>query len=113
MNVILRGRVVEIVDVRADSVHQRRVQRVHPLAASQNVRGGLAGIRSQSLDGTIYRRIDAAAQRASDVIYDGPASLVTNVLRDALDPVGDYVRGERLRFKHCFWSDNPSLTIVQ
>ncbi len=36
MGVVLRRRVVVVVDVRADAVHQRRVQRIEPLHPSQH-----------------------------------------------------------------------------
>src|SRR5512142_1838540 len=102
MDVVLRRRVVEIVDVRADPIHQRSVQRVHALAASQNAGGGLAGIWAQSLDGAIHGRIDAAAQRASNVIDDRPAGFVAHVLGDAFNPACHDIRCERLGFEHCF-----------
>ena len=66
MHVVFRRSVVEIVDMRADAVHQRRVQRIEAFGASQNACGGRAGVRAEGADGDIDGFIVAASEGAAE-----------------------------------------------
>jgi hypothetical protein len=65
MNEILGQSVVVLVDVRADAVHQRRVQRVETLGAAEHAGRGVAGIGRHGSNRGIECRLDAAAERAA------------------------------------------------
>ena len=94
VDVILGRGVVVIVYVRADAVEQRGVQRVQPLRAAQHVGNLRAGERGHGPERDFHRGLARAAYRAADVVEQRAMRLVPHVLRDALEPAGDDVRGK-------------------
>ena len=71
MDVVLGRRVVVLVDVRADTVEKRRMQRIEGFAPAEHACSGFARERCERLDGDIERGFDAAAHGATEVIQYG------------------------------------------
>ena len=72
VNVVLRRGVVVIVDVRADSVHQRSVQRIGALGTAQNIRDGRTEKWGERAHCNVYCSVGTAAECAAGVIHDRP-----------------------------------------
>ena len=100
MAVVLRRRVVVVLDVRADAVHQRRMQRIEPLDPADDARGPLARERTQRANRGRDSGMRAATNRATDDVDDGSLGFVADVSRDVLPPVRDDVGGKGLGFVH-------------
>ena len=80
--VVLRRRVVVVVDVRADAVHQRRVQRVEPLVAAEHVGRGCARERPERADGGVHRLVARAAHRAAHEVDQRAARFAQHLARE-------------------------------
>ena len=89
--------VVVFVDVRCDSVQQRRIERVKAFLASEHTSFGFSGIRSQRLDRNIDGRLDTAAQGTAQVIQQRAFSFLPDVFRNVVANAIDDVRGENFR----------------
>ena len=100
MNIVLRCRVVIIVDVRADTVHQRRMQGIQPLGTSQHSRGWLTGKWPQRTDGNVEGRMKAATNGAPEIVDESSSRFVLDIAGNLAKPAGDHVLGKRFGFGH-------------
>jgi len=100
MNVVLRQRVVVLVHVRADAVQQRRVQRVEALGAAEHAGVSLSRERREGRDRNVQRRLDAAAERASQVVHERTRRLVLHVAWDRVERAVDDIGREGLGSGH-------------
>ena len=93
----LQVRVVEIQHVRADAVHQRRVQDVHALAPSEQACVRRAGEGSKRANGDIDRLVLRATDRAPGPVEQRPAGLAPDWRRQVFRPGPHDVGGQRAR----------------
>ena len=93
--VVLRRRVVVVVDVRADAVQQRRVQRIDPFDAPEDGCDRLAGVRPEGAQRDVHGRMRSPTDGAAHVVHDGPARLVAHVHGDVFQLIVNDVRRER------------------
>jgi hypothetical protein len=95
MAVVLGRRVVVVVDVRADAVHQRGEQRVEPLGASEHARRGRSGERTERAQRDVDRFVAGAAERAADVVDQRAQRFVVHVVRNGFEAALDEPGGKR------------------
>ena len=100
MDVVLRQRVVVLVHVRADAVQERGVQRVEALRAAEHARVALARERGERCDRDVERGLDAAAERAAEIVDDRALRFVLHVARDRVERAVDDIGRERLGDGH-------------
>src|SRR6188472_1397317 len=96
MDVVLRQSVVVFVDVGADAVQERRMQRVEALAAAEHACVALARERAQRSDRDVERGLDAPAERAAEIIDDRALRLDAHVAWNAIEGAADDIRRQRL-----------------
>jgi len=96
--------------VRADAVHQRGVQHVHPLAPSEQA--GLAGPgeRAQRANGDVDGRLLRTADGTADPVEQGAARLGTNGRRFALAIAAPLVAGAAITYE--LWSVRSFTTMA-
>ena len=100
MNVVLRRRVVVVIDVRADAVHQRGVERVQTLRSAENPRSRLAGKRPQRANGNVYGWMEAATDGAPHIVDEGSPCLVADIFGNLVELAGNDILGERFGLGH-------------
>jgi hypothetical protein len=76
--------VVEVEDMRADAVDQRRVQHVHPLGPAEDARLGRPAERSQRIDRDRHRLVPGGADGAAEPVQEGAQTLMPDIRRQVL-----------------------------
>src|ERR1044072_5323559 len=100
MDVVLRQRVVVLVQVRATAVQERRMQRGEALGAAEHACGGIAREWRERLYRVAHRRLDCTTERAAEIVEDRALRLVPNVARGRLVSAVRDVLGERFGGGH-------------
>ena len=100
----LEVRVVEVEDVRADAVHQRRVQHVHSLAPAEHRGLRRTRERRQRADGGIERLVARSAHGAAGPVEQRPLRFLPDRRRNvgiggADDVAGQGARDARARLR--------------
>ncbi len=92
MAVVFRRRVVVVVHVRADAVHERRVQRIEPVGSPKNAGGRRARIGPKRPNGDVHGGMEAPPDGAPDVVHDRPSRLMTHIVGNVLEAARRDVR---------------------
>ena len=91
MTVVLWRGVVVVVDVRADAVQQRGVQRVDSFRAAEHARSRFAGVGTEGTQRDVHGRVRSSTDGTAHVVHDRAARLVANVGGDIFELVGNNV----------------------
>src|SRR6478609_399227 len=76
MDIVLRHRIVVFVDVRADAVDQRGIQRIHAFGSCENSCRRLAEIRRQRSKRRLNSRFATATYGTADVVQQCTTSFM-------------------------------------
>jgi hypothetical protein len=88
------------VHVRADAVQERGVERVEALGAAEHAGAALARKRRERSNRDVERGLDAAAERAAQVVHERACRLAPHVVRDRVERAVDDVGREGLGDGH-------------
>jgi hypothetical protein len=76
------------------------VERVETLGASDDARGGRAGVGAEGPDRDVDRLIVAASERAAEIVDDGPPRLMAYIFGNGFNAIGDNSRSQGCGLGH-------------